>query len=150
MTGKVKLSVVEDEAPVASIMKAFPCIAGCEAEVATIEATGMQPAPAGNSGHLKFVREYIFQTNFQFHQDGFQLVQSQTMLAMLNAKKRLVGHPNPFGELCIRKVASFLAEEFCQLSVQIALHKRKVAKMSSRMRDDFYLRKPYALIKYQN
>lgn len=59
------------------------------------------------------------------------------MLAMLNAKKRLVGHANLFGKLCIRKVAPCLAEELCQLLIQIALHAKKVAKMLSRMRDDF-------------
>lgn len=138
MTGKVKISVVEDEAPVASIMKVLLCIAVCEAAMAVIEAR-MRLAQAGNSHYLKFVRENIFQANFQFYQDGFQFIQSQMMLAMLNAKKCLIGDANLLGKFCIRKTAPFLAEEFCQLPVQVALHIGKVAKRLSRMRDDFSL-----------
>jgi hypothetical protein len=131
MAAKVKISGVEDEVPVPSNMKVPLCITGCEARI--------RPAQAGNSNHLKFVRENIFQTNFQFYQDGFQFVQSQMMLAMLNAKKRLIGDANLPGKLCIRKTAPFLTEEFCQLPVQVALHIGKVAKRLSRMRDAFPL-----------
>jgi len=47
---------------------------------------------------LKLVGENISQPDLQLHKDGFQLVQSQMMLAMLNPKKRLVGNANLFGK----------------------------------------------------
>jgi hypothetical protein len=71
---------------------------------------------------LKFVGKNIFQADFQLHQDGFQFVQSQVMLAMLDAKECLIGYANLLGKLCVRKTAPFLAEEFRQLPIQIALH----------------------------
>jgi hypothetical protein len=92
-----------------------------------------------NSNLLKFTWENVSQVDFQFYQNCFQFVQSQMMLAMLNAKERLIGDANLLGKLCIRKTAPFLAKEFCQLPVQVALHIGKVAKRLSRMRDDFPL-----------
>ena len=50
------------------------------------------------------------------------------MLAMLNAKERLMGEAGFLGKLCIRKIAPFFPQEFCQLSVQIALHNPKSGK----------------------
>jgi hypothetical protein len=88
---------------------------------------------------LKFSRENIFETNFQFNQNRFQFVQSQMVLAMLNAKERLIRNTNFFGKLCIGKLASLLAKKFCQLLVEFALHDGTLAKISSRMRDVFAL-----------
>ena len=71
---------------------------------------------------LKFIRENIFKANFQLYQNGFQLVQSQAVLAFFNAKECLVGNANFFGELGIGKLPPFFAEELCQLPIQVALH----------------------------
>jgi len=71
---------------------------------------------------LKFGRENVFQADFQLHQNGFQFVQSQVMLAMLNAEECLIGYAHFLGELCVRKAAPFLAKEFRQLPIQVALH----------------------------
>jgi CheY-like chemotaxis protein len=88
--------------------------------------------------------------NFQFHEDGFQFVQCQMMLAVLNAVKRLVRDTGPFGELRVRKLPAFFSQELRQLPVQIALHARKVTKTASRMRDDFPLQQSVLFVKSAN
>lgn len=45
------------------------------------------------------------------------------MLAMFDAKKRLVGNADLLGKFRIGKIASFFSQEFSQLPVKIALHK---------------------------
>ena len=62
---------------------------------------------------LKFTGEDIFETNFQFNQNGFQFIQGQMVLAMLNAKQGLIRNTNFFGKLCVGKMPSLLAEKFC-------------------------------------
>jgi hypothetical protein len=77
---------------------------------------------------LKLIGENVFQADFQFYKNRFQFIQSEMMLAMLDAKKRLVGDASLLGKLRVGKIAPFFSQERCQLSVKVALHIRKVAK----------------------
>jgi len=54
----------------------------------------------------EFAREDILQTNFQFHEDRFKLIQSQMVLAVLNAEKGLMRNATLFREFGIGKVAA--------------------------------------------
>jgi hypothetical protein len=104
-------------------------------------------ADRNQAGLLKFAGENIFEPNFQLNQNGFQFVQSQMVFAMLNAKQGLIRNTNFFGKLCIGKMAPLLAEKFCQLLIQLALHNRTVAKKTSRMRDDFALQAAFDAVR---
>lgn len=64
------------------------------------------------------------------------------VLTVLNAVKRLMGNAGLPGELSVGKLPAFLAQEFRQLPVQIALHAKRVTKTLSRMRDDLPLQRP--------
>lgn len=91
--------------------------------------TALNPLPKWSAqAHSKFPRENILQSDFQLVQDGFQFVQGETMLAMLNAKKCLVRQARLFGELSVRKFAPFLSQKPGQLAVEIALHGAKNAR----------------------
>ena len=92
-----------------------------------------------HTANSKLVGKNILQVNPQFHKDCFQFVQRQMMLTVLNAIKRLVGNAGLPGELSVGKLPAFLAQEFRQLPVQIALHAQRVTKTPSRMRDDLPL-----------
>jgi len=48
MAGKAKILIVEDEAPVAMIMRFLLGLAGCEAEIASTRARAMQMAQTGS------------------------------------------------------------------------------------------------------
>jgi DNA-binding response OmpR family regulator len=48
MTGKIKILIVEDEAPVAMIIRLLLGQAGCEAEIADTRARAMQMAQTGH------------------------------------------------------------------------------------------------------
>ena len=95
--------------------------------------------PFQHTRNSKLVGKNSLQVNPQFHKDGFQFVQRQMMLTVLNAIKRLVGNAGLPGELSVGKLPAFLAQEFRQLPVQIALHAQRVTKTPSRMRDDLPL-----------
>lgn len=49
--------------------------------------------------------------------------------------KRGRWQPDPLGELCIRQVAALLSEKYCQLSFELAGHRRSLPKNSFRMRN---------------
>jgi hypothetical protein len=76
----------------------------------------------------KFVGENVLQPDFQLHQNSFQLVQSQVMFAMLNAKKRLVRYAGFFCEFRVGKSPPLFTQEFCQLFVQVASHNPESGK----------------------
>jgi hypothetical protein len=74
------------------------------------------------------------------------------MFAMFNAVKGLVRNAGFLGKFRIRQSASFLPQIFRQLLVQVVSHLPKMAKMSSRMRDDLALQNvtaPARLEKYE-
>jgi hypothetical protein len=88
---------------------------------------------------LKLIGENVFQADFQFYKNRFQFIQSEMVLTMFNAVKRLVRDTGPFGKFCIGKSPPFLSQEFRQLMIQIVSHAWRMAKNPSRMRDDFSL-----------
>ena len=68
-------------------------------------------------GILKFSRENIIQSNFQFHENCFQFIQCQMMLAVFEAEQRLVRDAGLFRKFGVGKTAPFFSQEFCQLLV---------------------------------
>jgi hypothetical protein len=80
------------------------------------------------SSGSKFAGKNILQPDFQFHENRFQFIQREAMLAVFNAKQRLMGNADLFRKFRIRKTAPLLSQKFCELFVQVALHNLKVAK----------------------
>jgi len=79
-------------------------------------------------GILKFSRKNILQSNFQLHENRFQFIQRQMMLAVFEAEQRLVRNASLFREFGVGKTAAFFSQEFCQLLIQVALHAVKSGK----------------------
>ena len=50
------------------------------------------------------------------------------MLAVINAKQRLMGNPRLLGKFSIGKNSPFFSQEFCQLPVEIASHTAESGK----------------------
>jgi hypothetical protein len=86
---------------------------------------GFKPYQRGNS---VFFRKNVPQPDFQFHENGFQFIQRQVMLCVVNAEQRLVRNADLFCKFSVRKFTAFLSQEFGQLFVQIALHSMEVGK----------------------
>ena len=105
---------------------------------ATVSKRRLGKSPAGQfmfrfgqpvaRGILKFSRENILQPNFQFHENCFQFIQRQMMLAVFEAEQSLVRDARLFRKFSVGKTAPFFSQEFCQLLVQVALHALNVAK----------------------
>lgn len=85
-------------------------------------------------------RKYIPQTGLEPDQNRFEFIKRKMVLASLNSMKCGVRHADLLGELRVRKAASRLSQISRELSVEIPLHPRRLAKYSSRMRDDLRLR----------
>ena len=81
-----------------------------------------------NWGRLKFFRKNVLETQLQLHENCFQLVQGETMFAVFDPEKRLVGDAGFLCKLGVGKIAPLLPEEFCQLLVQISSHATKAVK----------------------
>lgn len=97
---------------------------GCAVRKQSTHPSGVVDA----NGVLKFSRKNVLQTDFQLNENRFHLVERQAMLAVLDAKQRLVGNACLFCEVRVGKTASFFSQEFCQLLIQVAFHIPKVAK----------------------
>jgi hypothetical protein len=89
---------------------------------------GFAPQSEYATQQLKFIWENILQAKFQLGQDRVQFVQRQMMFAVLNPKKRLVGQPDPFRKLSVRKIPSLFSQEPCQITIQIPPHEGESAK----------------------
>jgi hypothetical protein len=50
------------------------------------------------------------------------------MFAVFNPKKCLVGQPDPFCKLSVRKTPPLFPQESCQIAIQIPPHNGKSAK----------------------
>jgi hypothetical protein len=98
------------------------------------------------SAESELVRENILELNSQPVEDCLQFAQCKMVLSALKAVKCGVGQADLFGELSVRKVASFLPQEFCKLTIEIPLHRPRLSKLSSRMCDDFPLQDSTVLI----
>jgi hypothetical protein len=77
------------------------------------------------------------QAELQLVEHRFQLVEGQSMLAMLNSIKGLMRQASFPCELSVGKATAPLSQKSCQVPVEIPLHGGNLANIASRMRDAF-------------
>ena len=77
---------------------------------------------------LKLLRENVLQADFELVQNRFQFVQGQMMLAPFNPVQGRMRYADPFAELKVRHLPSRLSQEFRQLSIEVAPHRKNLAK----------------------
>lgn len=91
------------------------------------------------TGFSALVREDVTELDSEFVQNPLQLIERDVVLAPFNPVQRGVRHADLLGEVCVRQAAPRLPQIFGKLTIQMSLHAPRLAKTSSRMRDDLYL-----------
>ncbi len=81
-----------------------------------------------NEQPLILVREDILQRGLELHQNRFELIQRDVVLATLNTVQGRMRHPDFLGEIRVGKAATSLTQIPGKLSVEIPLHPSRLAK----------------------